>query len=180
MAKKIDAVADEYAQALLDLAQEQDQVPAVLADVNALAQILEETPQVLTVLTTRGHDYEQRKALVETLFKGASESVVNLIRLMDENQRLAILPDVLASFIHQYRVSQGIVAVTVTSAVALDDDQKQNLEQAFLARSGAKKLETSYAVDPEILGGVIMQSPSLLVDGSLQTKIAKLKAQLLG
>lgn len=180
MAKRLDAVADEYAQALLELAQQQEQVSEVLADVTALIQIFEQTPQLLPVLTTRGHDYQERHQLMTTLTKDAGQSIQNLIKLLDENQRFTLLPLILDSFVRQYQEAAGIVAVTVTSAVALDDGQKQNLQEAFLARSGAKQLETTYQVAPDILGGVIMQSASLLIDGSLKTKIAKLKAQLLG
>ena len=57
---------------------------------------------------------------------------------------------------------------------------KGRLEQAFLKQSGAKTVEATYQINPDLVAGVSMQSKSILIDGSLKTKIAKLKAELLG
>ena len=87
---------------------------------------------------------------------------------------------VIDQFVSHYNEAKGIVDVKATTAVALDDQRLDKLANVFAAKTGAKQVNIENVVDNSILGGVILQSQSILIDGSLQTKIAKMKAQLLG
>ncbi|CAK8054351.1 ATP synthase F1 subunit delta [Eupransor demetentiae] len=180
MAKKTAQIADQYAQAILDLAKQEDNLNEVLADLQALRQVIKDEPNLLVWLSSHEVDPDVQDSLIQTLSKDAVSSVQNLVKLLSVNQRFNIMDLVIDRFIELYNLDQGIVDVKITTAIDLDDQEKAGLEKVFLAKSGAKKLNSSYLVDTAIIGGVIMQSSSILIDGSLRTKIARLQAQLLG
>ncbi|KAI3472662.1 hypothetical protein Pfo_031227 [Paulownia fortunei] len=150
MAKNIKDIADQYAKAIFELASEQDQLDDVLHDLETIQKLITENPSFVTVVT-------------------ASD-----LAITDH-----ILSMVIDQFVSHYNEVKGIVDVKATTAVALDDQRLDKLANVFAAKTGAKQVNIENVVDNSILGGVILQSQSILIDGSLQTKIAKMKAQLL-
>ncbi|CAH1854833.1 ATP synthase F1 subunit delta [Convivina intestini] len=180
MAKKTRQIVNQYAQAILELAAEQHNSDEVVADLTALKQVIAEQPMLLVTLASRELDAKNQDQLVNTLTKTAVPSVQNLLRILMANGRLMLLDQIIDDFLDLYKQSQGIVDVDIITALEVEQDQKAKLEAAFIRHSGAKQLNPTYQVDPTIIGGVIMQSKSLLVDGSLRTKITQMKAQLLG
>ena len=162
MAKNLKDVANQYAKAIFDLSSDYQIVDETLADLRAIKAVLADSPDFIQAATSNDVDAQVRVNLLQTLTQGAVEPVQNLVKLLARNQRLNVLPLVVDAFNQYYNEANGIVDVTAPTAVALDDARLSNV------------------VDATILGGVILKSQSTLIDGSLQTKIAKMKAQLLG
>lgn len=180
MANKKEKVVDQYAKALLAYGEDQDSFDSLLADLKVVTQVVESTPKLTALLAAQTISEEDQVSLLDTLTNGADQAVVNLTKILLSHHHFALLEDVSKRFVDLYQDRQGIQSVTITTAVAVDDDQKKRLEDAFQKQSGAKKVEASYRVLPDLLAGVSMQSKSILIDGSLKTKIAKLQAELLG
>ncbi|CAK1231138.1 ATP synthase F1 subunit delta [Fructobacillus fructosus] len=180
MANKKGKVVDQYAKALLAYGADQDSFDSLLADLKVVTQVVESTPKLTALLAAQTISEEDQVSLLDTLTKGANQAVVNLTKILLSHHHFALLGAVTNRFIELYQQSQGIEPVVITSAVAVDDEQKGRLEQAFLKQSGAKTVEATYQINPDLVAGVSMQSKSILIDGSLKTKIAKLKAELLG
>ena len=67
----------------------------------------------------------------------------------------------------------------MTTAIELDEDQKAKLATSFANVVGAEKVLIDSVVDPDIIGGVIMQSASVVYDGSIKSKIEGIKRLLL-
>lgn len=172
MAKNIKDIANQYAKAIFELAGEQDNVDEVLTDLRTIKTVLDENQNFITIAS--------RDDLLKTLTGNSTDSVKNLVKLLQVNNRLNILSIVVDEFVSQYNEVNGIVDVQATTAVALDDGRLDKLASVFASKTGAQQVNIENVVDESILGGVILQSQSTLIDGSLQTKIAKMKAQLLG
>ena len=180
MAKNLKDVANKYAKAIFDLSSEHQMVDETLADLRAIKAVLADSPEFIQAATSNDVDAQVRDNLLQTLTQGAVEPVQNLVKLLARNQRLNVLTLVVDAFNQYYNEANGIVDVTATTAVALDDARLSKLANVFAAKTGAKQVNLTNVVDTTILGGVILKSQSTLIDGSLQTKIAKMKAQLLG
>ncbi|WP_220741366.1 ATP synthase F1 subunit delta [Leuconostoc miyukkimchii] len=180
MAKNLKDIADQYAKAIFELSSERDNIEEVRSNLKALQDVLKDNPNYIEIVTSKDLDEASRDNLLQTLTKGATESIQNLVKLLAYNKRLNILSQVVDAFNDQYNEANGIVDVTAITAVALDDERLNKLSVVFAAKTGAKHVNLKNVVDESILGGVILKSKSTLIDGSLQTKIAKMKAQLLG
>ncbi|MGO0155166.1 ATP synthase F1 subunit delta [Leuconostoc mesenteroides] len=180
MAKNIKDIANQYAKAIFELAGEQDNVDEVLTDLRTIKTVLNQNQNFITVVSSADVTIASRDDLLKTLTSNSTESVKNLVKLLQVNNRLNILSIVVDEFVSQYNEVNGIVDVQATTAIALDDGRLDKLASVFASKTGAKQVNIENVVDESILGGVILQSQSTLIDGSLQTKIAKMKAQLLG
>ena len=97
----------------------------------------------------------------------------NFIRLLAENERLAILPDILHSFQASRAAQEKKIAVQVTSATELDAAYQQKLVQALTKRL-QRQVELTCEIDPAILGGVIVRAGDMVIDGSIRGKLARL------
>ncbi|WLC58597.1 F0F1 ATP synthase subunit delta [Leuconostoc carnosum] len=180
MAKNLKDIADQYAKAIFELSSEQNNVAETQLDLNALKTVFNDNPNFVVVVTSRDVDVALRDNLLQTLTNGTSEPIENLVKFLAYNDRLDILPLIVDAFNEQYNEVNGIVDAIATTAVPLDEARLNKLATVFASKTGAKQVNLKNVVDEGILGGVILQSQSALVDGSLRTKIAKMKAQLLG
>lgn len=97
----------------------------------------------------------------------------NFIRLLAENERLAVLPDVFLQFKKEREDQEKTLAVQVFSAQALDDAYQQKLQQA-LSKRLQRQVELECNIDPNLLGGVLIRAGDLVIDGSVRGKLARL------
>ncbi len=66
----------------------------------------------------------------------------------------------------------------MTSVVALDDNQKANLSKAYAKKFGLKSFEFENEIDSSLIGGVIVEAQGQVIDGSVQTKLKRVKQSL--
>ena len=101
----------------------------------------------------------------------------NLIRLLAENGRIAVLPELAMLYDKLRADAQGTVKAEVYSAYRLSKAQREKLEAALEKRLGRDVKITSH-VDKSLLGGVMIRAGDLVIDGSLKGRIEKLNAAL--
>ncbi|KAA3640366.1 MAG: F0F1 ATP synthase subunit delta [Proteobacteria bacterium] len=101
----------------------------------------------------------------------------NFIKLMIENDRLSLLPDVAQLYQHYYEQDSGAQTVDVYSAAALSDEQQQRLVEALGRRTG-KSINLNIEIDETLLGGAKIYCGDLVIDGTLSGKIERLKTEL--
>ncbi|KRK39767.1 F0F1 ATP synthase subunit delta [Levilactobacillus parabrevis ATCC 53295] len=87
--------------------------------------------------------------------------------------------DIVDQFQAMYDEANHTVYAEVTTAVPLTDDQKTKIEKTYAERVGADKVILSSQVDPSVIAGVIVKAADTVLDGSLRTKINRLRQQLL-
>jgi F-type H+-transporting ATPase subunit delta len=100
-----------------------------------------------------------------------------LLALLVENQRLDYLPEIADRFDALAADDQNVAEVKVVSAVPLDDTQTNRLTAALQKRL-AREIRLDCSVDPTLLGGAIVRSGDLLIDGSLKGKLERLQTEL--
>lgn len=172
------AVAGRYAEALYDIASKQNLVDTIEAELKAVEVILAENTDLQKVLYHPQITAADKKELLNQLFKGKVSDVTgNFLALLVDRRREAFFGDIVAEFVSLANVVRNIVAAQVASAVELNDKEKGNLDQ-ILAKLTGKKVQTSYAVDPSLIGGVVVRIGDKIIDGSIKTRMATLKERL--
>jgi F-type H+-transporting ATPase subunit delta len=101
----------------------------------------------------------------------------NFVRTLADNRRLAYLPEISTLFDTFKDQAEGVADVTVTSAAPLDEGQRQRLTAA-LERRLKRKVRLHCETDPELIGGAILRSGDLVIDGSLRTRLERIAYQL--
>ena len=101
------------------------------------------------------------------------------LALLTENGRLDFLPEVAARFKELEAEDRNVAEVEIVSATALDDRQRERLAAALRTRL-RRDVRLTCAVDPALIGGAIVRSGDMLIDGSLRGKLERLETELTG
>jgi F-type H+-transporting ATPase subunit delta len=101
----------------------------------------------------------------------------NFLALLADNGRLGYLPEIAAQFAVLRAEAENRVDVEVTSALPLTAEQKATLSAA-LAQRFRRQVRINETVDPTLVGGAIVRAGDLVIDGSLQGRLARLEQQI--
>jgi F-type H+-transporting ATPase subunit delta len=99
------------------------------------------------------------------------------LTVLADNRRLVLLPEITAQYEQLRSEAERVVAVTVTSATPMHDSDIENLTTALKRRFGCD-IALTRAVDPELIGGAVIDAGDVVIDGSLRGKLARLGAAL--
>ena len=102
-----------------------------------------------------------------------------LLRLLNENGRLDFLPEIAVRFKELEAEDRNLAEVEVVSATALDGRQQERLAAALRQRL-QREVRLHCSVDPALIGGAVVRSGDLLIDGSLRGKLERLETDLTG
>jgi F-type H+-transporting ATPase subunit delta len=178
MTKK--SAATRYARALFDVAvKEKADLERIERDLAAFASLLSGHPPLEIVLLNPAVPAPRKRAAVVELTGrlATAPSLAKLLALLAERDRLVLVPDVLAAYRQRLLDHRNIVRAEVTTAVPLAPGRMQEIERG-LARLTGRSVTLSTKVDPSILGGVIARVGSTVYDGSVTTRLEKLKQRL--
>ncbi|KAK1996154.1 ATP synthase delta subunit [Colletotrichum falcatum] len=174
-----------YATALYTAAAKTSSLDPTAKALSTLEAIFAKDPKLATVLAAPTLTPEDKNAIVAELTKqaGASsqETVKNFLAALAENNRLGLLPSITQKFAEIMSAARGEVELVVTSATQLDNRTLNRLESAISksAYAGAgKKLKVTNQVNPDIIGGLIVEIGDRTIDLSVSSKIAKLNKLL--
>jgi len=172
-------IARPYAKAAFLYAQGANAFAQWSKELAVAAQITAD-PRVAALLTSPQYTQTQ---VVETLqgVAGApfDPAVQNFIRLLAENHRLHVLPEIAAHYELLRSQVENTVDVEVISAVALDEAQKEKLSRALNTRL-KRQVRMQNSVDPTLLGGAVVRAGDLVIDGSIKGRLERLATELEG
>ena len=172
-------IARRYGNALFEVAKEQDSLAETATELNEIKAVLEKEPGFVVFMTSPQIDEKVKKDTLESMAKGASSLVANLLHMLFDYHRIANLESIIGEFNRLYDADRKIVRATVKTAIALEDDQKQKLAATFAKIENANQVILDEKVDPSIIGGVVLQSESHIYDGSIRSKFEQIKRLLL-
>ncbi len=173
-------VARVYAEALYRAAQQHGQVDELLEQLEALVGGAFGKDSQLEAFLTSGAVGRARKAdVIEKGFRGrADDLLVNFLLVLNDHERLGILRSLVSVYRELRDERSGHVRVRVESAVPLADDQRRRLGDRLKSILNKEPvLETK--VNPDLLGGVVVQVGDLVMDHSVRTQLDDLRNQIL-
>ena len=176
MAEKT-TVARPYAQAVFALAQEQSDLKGWSDTLQLLAQIVSDA-EMAAMLDNPKVTVEQTTDVITAVCgDNINESGKNLVKVLAENDRLELLPEISTLYEVERASVEGTVNAVVTSATELNDAQKQKIADALKSRLG-RDVSLECDIDESLLGGAIIRAGDVVIDGSVIGKLNKLTNQL--
>lgn len=173
------AIADPYAQALMALAKEQQLVDRFGDDVQAMVTLLDSSDELRQFLANPLVEGSAKKAVLESVAgNDLHPLMVNFLKLLVDRGRVVFLEAVLTQYQVLLRQLKKTVLADVTSAVELSEAQISEISRKVIALTGAEQVEINASVDSDLLGGVIIQVGSQIVDASLRGQLRRLGMQL--
>ena len=169
-------IAGRYAQAVFDLAREENMIPAVEADLANLEQALAESADLRDLISSPVYSREEQGAALAAIGQrmGLSPVFQNVLGLMAQKRRLFVLPHLLAVLRDRISGARGEVSAEVTSAQPLTAAQLSRLSETLSASAG-KSVRLQTRVAPSLIGGLVVQLGSRMIDTSIRAQLGQLQ-----
>jgi F-type H+-transporting ATPase subunit delta len=177
----VGGLAERYASALYDLADEQGALDAAAADLNALKAMLEQSADFARFIKSPVLSRDEQSKGIAAIASSAQLSALmqKFLGLVARNRRLFALPEMIRAYLAILAARRGQETAEVTSAVPLTDAQLKSLSASLKTPSG-RAVAVTTKIDPSILGGLIVRVGSRMVDSSLRSKLQRLKLAMKG
>ena len=169
-----------YATALLELAEEARQTPAITKALTAFAAAWSESSALRDLFENPTVDSGSRVKVLEQLGNRVAAPPVlkNTLKLLADRNRMAIVPDLAAEFSRLAQVASGRVEAEVTTAAPMPEKYYLELQKALEKVTG-KKVTLVRKTDKDIIAGVVTRVGDKVFDGSVQSRLTELREQLL-
>lgn len=172
------AVADRiYARALYEAAHEQGRVDVARDELAELAAALDAVPELHAFLANPQLDPGAKASLLNEITADADPIVRNFVRLVASKGRGGQLKPIAEAFEAIVDREQGRLKVELTTAYELDDEEADAIV-AKIEKSSGRTVEATRSVDPDLIGGMILQAGSLRVDASVRGRLNGLRREL--
>ena len=170
-------IARPYARAAFEEARQNGGL-APWSDALQAAALVVKDPRVATLLDDPRVKPEELARLVDDIAAAPlGEQGANFVRTLAHNHRLGYLPEIAELFGTFKDDAEGVADVTVTSAAALDQAQRARIVAA-LERRLKRKVRLHCETNPELIGGAILRTGDLVIDGSLRTRLNRIAYEL--
>lgn len=170
-------VARPYAEAAFAIARDHQALPA-WSEMLRFASILVADERVADALGNPRLDAAAKESLLLSIGGDRFDAEAgNFIRILVEAERVTLLPQIAAMFDTLKNEAEATATATIESAFELTGAQISELRSALERRFG-KKIETTVTVNPELIGGARVSVGDAVLDGSVQAKLAAMRAQL--
>ena len=170
-------IAQNYASALLSIANDENKVVEYQQEVKELMKIIKDNPDFLMLLDSRFLTVSERKEKVSEILVNFSSDVVNFIKIIVEHNRISYLEDILQAFNTLCNESRDIVEGLIYTAFPLEEKTLLKIKQK-ISKVEHRDVDLIVRIDPTLIGGVKVVINSHVYDGSIKNKIEKMQVDL--
>lgn len=170
-------IARPYAKAAFQYARDAGSLARWSAGFALAAQVVADPRVAALIKNPRLTAADHSSLVIDVAGPDLDEPQRNFLKVLAENHRLLILPEIAAHFERLRSQVEHTVDVEVISAVALDGAQTEKLRQALDKRLKAQ-VRMKNSVDASLLGGAVIRAGDLVIDGSLKGRLERLRTEL--
>ncbi len=168
-------LATRYAKSLIDLSVEKGQLEEVYQDIQSLDKATDNRDLYL-LLKSPIVNTSKKSAILKTLFDGKLNDITSsFINIIVNKRRESFLPDIVDSFIEQYKSRKHIASATLVTATPVNDALLEKVRAIVKAQTGEETVNLDTSVDESLIGGFILKFGDKLYDSSISHKLEKLK-----
>ena len=172
-------LASRYAKSLIDLAVEKDQLAAVHSDMLLLKAITRSNADVVALLRSPVVKDDKKVNILCAILDGKISAITSgFIRLLAIKGRESVLAEIAVEFEKQYNILKNITRVKLTSATPLEAGLL-NMIREKVETSAGRKVEIETAVNPDLIGGFVLETGNELFDASVLRDLKDIKKQFL-
>lgn len=177
----VSELADRYATALFDLADERKSLDQVADDLRQLRAMLAESAELRRLVRSPILSRADQGRAITAVADGAGLTALtrNFLGLVAQNRRLFAVPAMIDAFLARLAARRGEVTAEVVAAQALTPAQLEAVNEQLRKAMGSK-VAVEVRVDPALLGGLVVKVGSRMVDASLRSKLHRLQLAMKG
>tara|TARA_B100000029_G_scaffold462173_1_gene494469 strand:- start:334 stop:891 length:558 start_codon:yes stop_codon:yes gene_type:complete len=169
-----------YAIALYELSQESSQLNKIEEDMKSLSKLLSDSPNFKEMILSPTVTKENKKNVIFLIADKYNFSTIlkKFLGFVATKNRLFFLSKIIESFLNLVSKNKGeLKAKLISSKKLSDEDQKKIKEE--LSKDFKSPLNINYQYDPNLIGGLIVQVGSVMIDTSIKTKLNKLEKNMI-
>ncbi len=167
-----------YAKSLLTLALDKGVDKEIFADMQLVATTVSDNVELRSLLKSPIVKSDKKNEILNTIFGSkVNPLTTSFIKMVAENGRENILGMIANSFIQAHKEHNNIAMIEVTSAIALDQVQKDKILK-LVASHGVANAEMTEKIDPSLMGGFIVRFGDQQIDASILKRFNNLKQEL--
>jgi F-type H+-transporting ATPase subunit delta len=166
-----------YARSLFEAAREAGRLAEVRRQLVDFVETTHAVPELQAILRNPQLDRRAKMAAVDAVAGDSDPLVLNLLRLLIEKGRAGEIDEVGEEFERLAAREEGELSVELTTAFELSEDDARSIVGQIEQASG-RTVEATRSVDPDLIGGIVLQAGSLRVDGSVRGRLERLEREL--
>jgi F-type H+-transporting ATPase subunit delta len=167
-----------YAEALLEAAKDEKRLDRVRKEFDDFATAVEGSNELRSFLANPQIESQSKSAALEELLTGADELLVNFVRLLAEKNRIAEAVQVHEEWERLLAREERVLELELTTAVELSEQEAKRVVKQIEEASGRRVVATR-TVDPDLIGGLVVQAGSLRLDASVRGRFEQLREELI-
>ena len=168
---------DVYAKALMGFAQQSGQVDQFVDELSGVVGVLDEIPKLKIALESPRIPSEAKTKMLDTAFQGkVSQEMVNFLKIVATKKRFDCLGAMASSARRMQDDMAGRVQATLTTAEEVEDSVRSKISDRLSGVLG-KQVNLSVAVDPEIIGGMVIRVGDTVYDASVANQLNQVRAK---
>lgn len=173
----MEELARVYARSLFEVAREQGKLDLLREQLGLLADALSENRDLALFFFSPYFSTAEKQAALEKLLDGADEQFLNFLGLLIENHRMPVIFRARREYDRLWERENRLLPVVLTSAVELDAQTIEDLGARIGERTG-RTVTLTKRVDPDILGGIVVQVGNSILDASIRNRLEQLRTQV--
>ncbi len=166
-----------YARALFEAARDEGRLEQVSADLAAVAAAVDEVSELGAFLRNPEVDPAGKAGVLEEISQGADELARNFLRLVAEKGRAGEVAEMSAELEALVARAQNRLTVELQTAHELSDEEAASIVKTIEEASG-REIDATRSVDPDLIGGIVLQVGSFRADGSVRGRLERLRHEL--
>ncbi len=171
-----------YAKALYKFAADSGDTAVMYTMMQNLADAFLTTPRLQSTIANPFIDVDKKAAIVNTAAQAPADKasqLADLVKLLVKNNRIDILREIALAYTRLYRQENKIYKVEVQSAAPLDEADRNRLVKTITDKLGDAKAEITYTVNPELIGGFVVNIDNTRLDASILNELQQLRQKLM-
>jgi F-type H+-transporting ATPase subunit delta len=173
----MEEIARVYADALFGAAQDTDQLDEIHEQLGQFTDAINESPDMRTFFFSPYFSSAEKREAISAAVSGASKELINFLDLLAEKHRVPVIFAIRRRFDELWAEAKKRLEVKLISAVELDQAVVDQVA-GEVRRQTDREIDVETEVDPEILGGLVLQVGNKVLDASLRNKLERLRKEV--
>ena len=159
------------------MAKEHDKLDVIREQLGQFADAVNENRELQVFLFSPYFSTEEKKDGLRKIVDGADEHFLNFLELLAEKHRLPVIFRIRSTYDELWAQENQLLEVSVTTAVELDEKLVKQIGDEIEKQTG-QTVELTSTVDPDVLGGLVLQVGNTVLDASVRSRLERLRKQI--
>ena len=173
----MEELAQVYARSLFEVAREQGKLDLLREQLGQFSDAVKENRELELFFFSPYFSTKEKQRALEKVLDGADERLISFLELLIENHRMPVIFRIRREYDRLWEQENRLLPVVLTSAVELDEETTRSLSERIGERTG-RTITLTKRVEPDILGGIVVQVGNSILDASIRNRLEQLRTQV--